>query len=168
MNPYAPPREAGLVGEVVEGPRPQAPVLSRLIARGIDLGVGFMAAAPLVALLSLDRAEHDQEGLIRAALVSLAFAPYASFVVTGLRWSATTPSVGKSIVGLEVVDSESGAPLSFVRGVLARESLLLITLTVAACVLPISVVFLGFLSWTGRRAPHDWMTDAMVVRRGEA
>ncbi|MCK6522849.1 RDD family protein [Myxococcota bacterium] len=168
MNPYAPPREAELVGEVVEGPRPQASILSRLLARGIDLGVGFIATAPLVALLSLDRAEHDQEGLLRAALMTLVCAPFTSFVVTGLRWSATTPSVGKSIVGLEVVDSESGAPVSFVRGVLARESLLLIALAAATCVAPISVVVIGYLSWTGRRAPHDWMTDVMVVRRGEA
>ncbi len=167
MNPYAPPREAEHDGAAAnKGSGEPASILLRLAARGVDLTLGFFAAAPLALLLSIGDAQPLEQVVARTLLGSLALCPITSAVLIGLRWDVNTPSLGKTLFDLQVVDAESGEPVSFVRGVMARESLLLVMLSAGCCAPPLLVLLIGVMSWTGRRAPHDWMTDALVVRHG--
>jgi hypothetical protein len=52
MNPYAPPREAELDGVDATRSISSASILLRLAARGLDVGLGSLVAAPLALLFS--------------------------------------------------------------------------------------------------------------------
>ena len=166
MNPYAPPREAELDGADAERTSQPASILLRLAARGVDLIQGFFVAAPIALIFSLSGELPLEQVVARTVFGGLALCPITSVVLIGLRWDISTPSLGKTLLDLQVVDAESGEPVSFVRGVLARESVLLVTLLIGCCMPPLLILLIGVMSWTGRRAPHDWMTDALVVRHG--
>ena len=166
MNPYAPPREAEVDGTETERTLQPASLLLRLVARGMDLTQGFFVAAPIVLIFSLSGDMPLDWVVARTVLGGLMLCPITSVILIGLRWEISTPSLGKTLLGLQVVDAETGDPLSFVRGVLARESMLLVMLMVGCCAPPLFSLLIGVMSWTGRRAPHDWMTEAIVVRHG--
>lgn len=167
MNPYAPPREAEVNDAAeAEGAPPTASVMRRLLARLVDLAVGFVVGAPLAALLVVADAEDPAKALSGAALAALFAAPLTSVVVIALRWDDRAQSLGKSLLGVQVVDAQTGAPAGFVRGVLAREILLLVLLVVLGlCAAPLLIVLLSALSFTKHRAPHDWIAETQVVRR---
>lgn len=166
MNPYAPPRAAEPEEGQAERSSQPASILLRLAARGVDLTQGFIVAAPLALLFSLSDELPLEQVVARTILGGLALCPITSVVMIGLRWDERTQSLGKTLFDLQVVDAERGEPLSFVRGVLARESLLLVMLCAGCCAPPLFVLLIGVMSWTGRRAPHDWMTEAVVLRHG--
>jgi uncharacterized RDD family membrane protein YckC len=165
VNPYAPPRQAEGQGSE-PGPREAASILRRLAARAVDLTLGFVVAAPLALLLSIGVELPLDHVVARVVLGGLVMSPIVSVVLIGLRWDTYTPSLGKTLFDLQVVDAESGEPVSFVRGMLARESVLLVLMSAGCCAPPLFILLIGVMSWTGRRAPHDWMTDAVVVRHG--
>ena len=166
MNPYAPPREAELDGVEATRSIPSASILLRLAARGLDVGLGSLVAAPLALLFSLSGELPLEQVVARTMFGGLALGPITSVILIGLRWMNDNPSLGKTLLDLQIVDAVSGEPLSFVRGVLARESVLLVMLCAGCCVPPLFVVLIGVMSWTGRRAPHDWMSESVVVRQG--
>ncbi|MCK6515837.1 hypothetical protein L6R46_12365 [Myxococcota bacterium] len=136
MNPYAPPRAAEPEEGQAERSSQPASILLRLAARGVDLTQGFFVAAPLALLFSLSDELPLEQVVARTILGGLALCPLTSVVMIGLR------------------------------GVLARESLLLVMLCAGCCAPPLFVLLIGVMSWTGRRAPHDWMTEAVVLRHG--
>ena len=97
-------------------------------------------------------------------LLLLAMSSY--LVVNGWLLFSRSQSLGKSLLGIMIVDNNSGEPASFWKLILLRLwALPLIYLSVIPFALIIPVLDQAFIFGKSRRCLHDYLCSTKVVKR---
>lgn len=138
----------------------------RLFATLIDLvitpivGVAIMLVTGI--LESAEAYASTEQTITR--LLLLAMSSY--LVVNGWLLFSRSQSLGKSLLGIMIVDNNSGEPASFWKLILLRLwALPLIYLSVIPFALIIPVLDQAFIFGKSRRCLHDYLCSTKVVKR---
>ena len=138
----------------------------RLFATLIDLvitpvvGVAIMLVTGI--LESAEAYASTEQTITR--LMLLAMSSY--LVVNGWLLFSRSQSLGKSLLGIMIVDNNSGEPASFWKLILLRLwALPLIYLSVIPFALIIPVLDQAFIFGESRRCLHDYLCSTKVVKR---
>ncbi len=164
LNPWEPPRTAGVGGSTRATSLTGANPVTRLVARIVDAFLAFIVILPGTAMVAVGGANADSEG--PAALfagIGLLFAGTISFVVFQIILFCQGKSIGKKLFGLTVYDTTTGLPVGFLQ-MFGRE---LLPNLVSFCV-PIlggiaALVDLFFIFSSDHRRLVDKVCNTVVV-----
>ncbi len=148
----------------------KAPWITRLIAEAVDVAAWSLAFLPLVLAASLALVPGDDSSEPAFVLIGLALTIGALLLIAALYKNGQ--SVGKRIMGTQVVYAETGAPLSWAANFVVRSVLLKGVVISIASQITFGVFWLLNYLWPlwdeNRQAIHDKMMSTHVVLKPAA